>query len=95
MTRTTRLAIQSACGLALISAPFATYAALVSGSPLLIAAAALLALGAAILAVAADVWPATTTTATTTRTATHDTHQSPQKALAMSTTPSKGPERTG
>jgi hypothetical protein len=55
MTRTTRLAIQSACGLALISAPFATYAALVSGSPLLIAAAALLALGAAILAIAADV----------------------------------------
>lgn len=54
MTRATRLIIQSICGLTLIAMPFAIYAALVSGSPLLIAACGLMAMGAAILAIAAD-----------------------------------------
>jgi hypothetical protein len=54
MTRTTRLIVQSICGLSLIAMPFAIYAALYSGSALLMAGAALLSLGAAILAVAAD-----------------------------------------
>lgn len=54
MNRATRLTIQSICGLTLIAMPFAIYAALYSGSPLLIAACGILAMGAAILAIAAD-----------------------------------------
>ena len=55
MNRTTRITIQSICGLAQVATPWAVYAALYTGSPLLLASAALLSLGAAILAVAANV----------------------------------------
>ena len=55
MNRTTRLIIQSISGLALVATPWAVYAALYTGSPLLLAGAVLLSLGAAILAVAANV----------------------------------------
>ena len=54
MNRSTRLTIQSICGLTLVAMPFAIYAALASGSLLLIAACAIMAMGAAILAIAAD-----------------------------------------
>jgi hypothetical protein len=54
MNRSTRLAIQSICGLTLVAMPFAIYAALASGSLLLTAACGVMAMGAAILAVASD-----------------------------------------
>jgi hypothetical protein len=54
MNRSTRIAIQSICGLTLVAMPFAIYAALYSGSLLLVAACGIMAMGAAILAIAAD-----------------------------------------